>query len=317
MAERRPSVFIGSSTEGHEVAAAIQVNLDRACEVVLWSQGVFGLSEGTLETLVDKAEDFDFAILALTPDDMVRSRGKTQQIPRDNVLLELGLFIGVLGRKRTFIVFDRTANIKLPSDMAGVTLAGYQPHSTGNLRSSVGACCTELTTAIKELGLRPRPQPSFEIDQNTHFQIICDLLDEAARQFFILMHEQNVALRREPMFGTGVSYTFVHQRRASGDGYFGVTNLCKRLADAGLLQIDLRDNLTLTSRGHHFAIWLVERGHKADYFKTGLGGWGGDEGPPFPPVPSWPDMSAKPGTAPDSGGLKEHRGSHSPRRRPG
>src|SRR5438105_1165493 len=103
MAERRPSVFIGSSSEGLAFAKAIQLNLDRACEVAIWSQGVFGLSGGTLETLVDKAGEYDFAILVVTPDDMTQSRGKSQQSPRDNVLLEVGLFIGTIGRKRTLI----------------------------------------------------------------------------------------------------------------------------------------------------------------------------------------------------------------------
>src|SRR5260370_6782552 len=101
MAERRPAVFIGSSSEGLPIAEAIQVNLDRACEVVIWSQGVFGLSGGTLETLVDKADEFDFAALVVTPDDMTHSRGKDQPSPRDNVLLELGLFMGKIGRMRT------------------------------------------------------------------------------------------------------------------------------------------------------------------------------------------------------------------------
>jgi hypothetical protein len=154
MSDRRPSVFIGSSSEGQEIAKAIQVNLDRSCEVTLWSQGVFGLGEGTLESLVDKAPTFDFAILVLTPDDMTRSRGKRQQSPRDNVLLELGLFIGVLGRKRTMVVFDRSADIKLPSDLAGVTLAGYQRHSSGNLQASLGAACSLIETRITDLRAR-------------------------------------------------------------------------------------------------------------------------------------------------------------------
>jgi predicted nucleotide-binding protein len=167
VSERRPSVFIGSSHEGLSVAQAIQVNLDRTCEVVLWNQGVYGLSQGTLETLVDKANEFDFAVLVVTPDDMTRSRGRKQQSPRDNVLLELGLFIGVLGRKRTMVVFDRSANIKLPSDLAGVTLAGYQRHQSGNLQASLGAACTQIETTIKEQRLRsartkPMSDPVFK-----------------------------------------------------------------------------------------------------------------------------------------------------------
>jgi len=154
MVNRRSSVFIGTSSGGLGIAEAIQLNLDQACEVVIWSQGVFGLSEGTLETLVDKADKFDFAVLVLTPDDMVQSRGKSEQSPRDNVLLELGLFLGVLGRKRTFVVFNRNAGIKLPTDLAGVTLAGYQQHDSGNLQSSVGAACTMIKTVITGQGPR-------------------------------------------------------------------------------------------------------------------------------------------------------------------
>jgi hypothetical protein len=286
MADRRPSVFVGSSAEGLPIAEAIQLNLDRACEVVIWSQGVFGLSGGTLETLVEKAADFDFAVLVVTPDDMTQSRGKLQQSPRDNVLLELGLFIGVLGRKRSFVVYDRSADIKLPSDLAGVTHAGYQPHSSGNLQASVGAACTQIKGAITELGPRERQRLTFEIDQNTQFQIICDLLDTSVHQFLILMHEQNISLRKESPFGSGIPFQYEMTNRSAGQGHFSVNSLCAKLPDAGLLQPDLRDNVTLTLRGHQFALWLLERGHKATFFKSTLGGWGVASGNPF--LGSWP-----------------------------
>jgi hypothetical protein len=282
MSDRRPSVFVGSSTEGLPIAEAIQLNLDRACEVVIWSQGVFGLSTGTLETLVEKASEFDFAVLVVTPDDMTQSRGKSQQSPRDNVLLELGLFIGVLGRKRTFIVYDRSVDIKLPSDLAGGTHAGYQPHSSGNLPASVGAACTQIKGAITELGPRERQRLTFEIDQKTQFQIICDLLDASAHQVLILMHESNLAVRRESPFGSGIRYRYVLARRAAGNGHFSVNDLCKKLPDSGLLQQDLRNSVTLTGRGHQFAAWLLERGHKAEFFASDLGGWGDETAHPFP-----------------------------------
>jgi len=150
----RPSVFVGSSKEGASVAKAMQVALDESCEVELWSQGVFGLSQGTLESLVSAADRFDFAVLVLTADDLLVSRGGVHASARDNVLFELGLFIGRLGRDRTFIVSDRTNPPRLPSDLAGITTATFQPHDSGNLQAALGAACTTIEQHIGRVGPR-------------------------------------------------------------------------------------------------------------------------------------------------------------------
>ena len=86
MARVRPSLFVGSSTEGLRIAKALQVLLDHACEVTIWSQGVFGLGQGTLESLVLALDEYDFAVLVLTADDLVTSRDALSAAPRDNVL---------------------------------------------------------------------------------------------------------------------------------------------------------------------------------------------------------------------------------------
>ena len=156
MGRSRPSVFVGSSAEGLKIAKALQVLLDHACEVAIWSQGVFGLSQGTLESLVRAFDQFDFAVLVLTADDLITSRDVSGTAPRDNVLFELGLFMGGLGRDRTFIVYDRTGNLKLPSDLAGVTAATYEHHSSGNLQSALGAAATRIEDKIERLGLKDR-----------------------------------------------------------------------------------------------------------------------------------------------------------------
>ncbi|MBI4516559.1 MAG: nucleotide-binding protein [Deltaproteobacteria bacterium] len=150
----RPAVFVGSSSEGLKVAHAVQVALDRSCEVEVWSQGVFGLSHGTLESLVLALERFDFAVLVLTADDLTTARGSTKPTARDNVVFELGLFVGGLGRDRTFMLYDRTVPPSLPSDLAGVTAATFAPHSSGNLEAAVGAPCTVIQRAIERAGVR-------------------------------------------------------------------------------------------------------------------------------------------------------------------
>jgi hypothetical protein len=150
----KPSVFIGSSSEGHRIGQEIQVLLDNFCEAEIWSQGVFGLTQGTLESLVMALDRFDFAILILTADDLTFSRGTERAAARDNVLFELGLFIGGLGRQRTFLLYDRSNPPSLPSDLAGVTAATFEPHFSGNLRAALGAACTQIQNAIERLGTR-------------------------------------------------------------------------------------------------------------------------------------------------------------------
>jgi predicted nucleotide-binding protein len=152
--DQRPRVFVGSSTEGLNVAETIQLNLDQLCEVTVWHQGVFTPGSGTLQTLLKASREYDFAILVLTPDDMAASRGDTFTSPRDNVIFELGLFMGSLGAERTMVLYDRTSGIKIPSDLAGVTMITYQRHSTGDLEAALGASCTRLKKHITKHGLR-------------------------------------------------------------------------------------------------------------------------------------------------------------------
>ncbi len=144
MSDRRKRVFIGSSTEGLAVAEAIQLGLEHVADVTVWPQGFFDLTKGTLETLAEKCRQFDFAVLVLTPDDVLSRRGEPKAVARDNVLLELGLFVGALGRERVAIVHGRHEHIDLPSDLLGVTPAKYSRHSDGNLEAALGGVCTRL-----------------------------------------------------------------------------------------------------------------------------------------------------------------------------
>jgi hypothetical protein len=151
----RPSLFVGSSSEGLRIARAVQAELDADCEVKLWTQGTFGLGQGSLESLVLALPEYDFALLVLTADDLTTSRGTTTPSARDNVLFELGLFTGALGRQRVFMLYDATAPPSLPSDLAGIAAATYRPHEDGNLTAALGAPCTQIRNLVERLGPRP------------------------------------------------------------------------------------------------------------------------------------------------------------------
>ncbi len=79
---------------------------------------------------------FDFAILLVAPDDTVVSRRTRQRAPRDNVLFEFGMFMAVLGRRRTFLLVEERggARPKIPSDLLGIQALGYELPATVNLR---------------------------------------------------------------------------------------------------------------------------------------------------------------------------------------
>ena len=102
MATPLPSVFIGSSSEGLDVAREVEMHLQTDALTTIWKDGVFGLGSGTLEALMNALDQFDFAIMVLSPDDLLESRGTSYSSPRDNVIFELGLFMGRLGRGRNF-----------------------------------------------------------------------------------------------------------------------------------------------------------------------------------------------------------------------
>lgn len=158
----RPSLFIGSSAEGLAVARALQAELELDVEATIWSQGVFGLSDGTLESLAAKAPTFDFAVLVLTPDDLLTSREQTRNAPRDNVIFEAGLFMGALGRRRVFMVSCRDDELTLPSDFAGIAMARYNRRSDGNLQAAVGPVATNILTAIRAVLVGPDATASSE-----------------------------------------------------------------------------------------------------------------------------------------------------------
>lgn len=107
-----------------------------------------------MEALAEAAGRADFAILIATPDDTLESRGATQSVARDNVIFELGLFIGALGRTRTYIVADRTRDLQLPSDLLGLTWLPYKRRPDGNQHAAVNDAVVGILERIRTLGSR-------------------------------------------------------------------------------------------------------------------------------------------------------------------
>jgi Predicted nucleotide-binding protein containing TIR-like domain len=150
----KPSLFIGSSSEGLVFAQAVRAGLDADAEVTIWNEGVFPLGQTFIEALLNALPRFDFAVLVLTADDAVFSRRAEAVGPRDNVLFELGLFMGRLGRSRTVVLHQATADLKIPSDLSGLVTATYDwPRADDNRRAAVGSACDSIRQIVRDLGV--------------------------------------------------------------------------------------------------------------------------------------------------------------------
>ncbi len=150
----RPTMFIGSSSEGKLAAEYLQASLVGHCDAKVWDQHLFTPTGETLGELIRVADTYDYAALVLTPDDQVNKRGGSQLAPRDNVILELGLFIGALGRERVFLVAEAGTDLQLPSDILGVTLVTFTPHSPRDPRAEINPVALQMREVIGRLGRR-------------------------------------------------------------------------------------------------------------------------------------------------------------------
>jgi predicted nucleotide-binding protein len=119
-------VFIGSSSEVLKLAEALQSALgNESLEVKVWTQGIFAATLTNIEALEAELIRADFAVLILSPDDQLVSRSTLSPAPRDNIILELGLFAGAIGRRRTIMLCPQGATLKLPTDFLGVIPIKY------------------------------------------------------------------------------------------------------------------------------------------------------------------------------------------------
>jgi hypothetical protein len=149
----KPRVFIGSSTEGLQVAESLNLRLTKECETVPWNGSPFVVSETYIASLEKALSDVEFAVLVVTPDDTREKRGIEGKIPRDNVVFELGLFMGRLGRERTFIVCD-PAVVDLPTDLSGLAVAEYDSKRSDN--DWISALIPAATRILQAVRRAPR-----------------------------------------------------------------------------------------------------------------------------------------------------------------
>lgn len=90
------------------------------------------------QTIIEKVEtygDVGFAVILLTPDDEGCVKGgRPSPRARQNVVLELGYFIGRLGRKNVYAL--KRGELEIPSDFAGIVYGTYD--ESGGWKQALG-----------------------------------------------------------------------------------------------------------------------------------------------------------------------------------
>ena len=125
----KPRIFLGSSGKQRKLFQALTRGLEDVAHVEPWTTS-FNPGTTTLERLLELTHEVDFAAFVFARDDWTTnsppasdSTASGQGSPRDNVVFEAGLFGGVLGMRRTFIL--HASGAKLPSDLLGLTCVRY------------------------------------------------------------------------------------------------------------------------------------------------------------------------------------------------
>jgi hypothetical protein len=131
----QPKLFIGSSSEGLSIARVAKELLGTRTLPTLWEDDIFLPGKFALEVLEEELTHHVFALLVATADDLLVKRQEVVTTLRDNVLFECGLFMGALGRRRTFLLVPADTHVELPTDLRGLAIQKYSwteatPHAS-------------------------------------------------------------------------------------------------------------------------------------------------------------------------------------------
>lgn len=230
-------LFIGSSTEGHKIAHQAKKEIDSQCgewlECVVWDeQNIFSQNKSFLDSLVRASRRFDYGIMVATADDIEKSRKIKQLVPRDNVLFEMGLFLGSLGLTRAFLISDKIC--KLPSDYLGVSISMFEK---SNIESkNIQGLINQLEQTRNTFSLKTIPSASLAMGYFENFiKPFCKNQIENQGKLIVLLPLSNLNdiksiinlyATRNPSIELSVfrdgGRPFVYQRKSDKQSYWDI-----------------------------------------------------------------------------------------------
>jgi len=158
----KPTLFIGSSTARLPVARALAAVFSDIVDVTIWdSAPEFAIGKSILTGLVRVGETYDFALLVFGQDDatfMNGVAGQTVATVRDNVIFELGLFMGHMGRDRALWLSPKGSKApRIASDLGGIIHLEFDEPEMSDVEAlsrSLSTICEPVHRHVLELGFR-------------------------------------------------------------------------------------------------------------------------------------------------------------------
>lgn len=174
----RPVIFVASSSEQLPAVRQIRAGLrSKDWDVRVWDTQ-FAFSAAYIESLEKALDEADFAVVVMTGDDQANVRADAVVLPRDNVIFELGLFIGRLGRERCAFFHDASRDTRIASDLGGVKGADFYPDgeaggpSRRTLAERVHEVKQQIHQVLQESGLRYKPDRERREVQQRRWQFL-------------------------------------------------------------------------------------------------------------------------------------------------
>jgi len=137
----RPKIFVGSSAADQHIAGVLKTVLADLADVT-----------SACEAVADASRTFDVAVFVF---------GGTSD---PGMLLQLGVFLGALGRERVVIVCPTSNARDLPPELRDVTVAAYALPRDGNFHQALASACSLVADQVRRLmtpvGSAVGPAPS-------------------------------------------------------------------------------------------------------------------------------------------------------------
>lgn len=155
----KPRLFIGSSSQRLPIARAVKNLLAGSAEVAIWDEAPeFEIGDSILDALIKVSKAYDFALLLFGQDDCTMMGGVEMPAVRDNVIFELGLFMGHMGTDRAFWLSARGAKAPhISSDLGGIVHLEFEEGDTADpesIEASLAAAGDKIRRHVATLGSR-------------------------------------------------------------------------------------------------------------------------------------------------------------------